>query len=108
MLAGATVAVIVPAYQEERMIGRMLAALPGYVDIVVVVDDASTDSARIVVSFRSTLASRARSSTSWSSKVADEVTPWAVRCRQVATVERGSWRSRTALAPAMVTSWRTR
>jgi glycosyltransferase involved in cell wall biosynthesis len=43
MLAGAKVAVIVPAYQEERLIGRTLAALPDYVDIVVVVDDASTD-----------------------------------------------------------------
>lgn len=37
------VAVVVPAYNEERAIGDMLAALPELVDNVIVVDDASTD-----------------------------------------------------------------
>jgi glycosyltransferase involved in cell wall biosynthesis len=43
MLAGAKIAVVVPAYQEERLIGTTLATLPDWVDIVVVVDDASND-----------------------------------------------------------------
>jgi glycosyltransferase involved in cell wall biosynthesis len=43
MWHGARVAVIVPAYQEERLIGRMLAKLPAFVDHIYVVDDASTD-----------------------------------------------------------------
>jgi len=43
MWHGARVAVIVPAYQEERLIGRTLSGLPAFVDHVYVVDDASTD-----------------------------------------------------------------
>jgi glycosyltransferase involved in cell wall biosynthesis len=43
MWQGARVAVIVPAYREERLIGRMLSRLPAYVDQIYVVDDASTD-----------------------------------------------------------------
>lgn len=39
----AHVAVIVPAYQEERIISRMLGRVPAYVDRIIVVDDASTD-----------------------------------------------------------------
>ncbi|HET9933325.1 MAG TPA: glycosyltransferase family 2 protein [Polyangiaceae bacterium] len=37
------IAVVVPAYCEARIIGRMLRRLPGYVDAVFVVDDASPD-----------------------------------------------------------------
>jgi glycosyltransferase involved in cell wall biosynthesis len=43
MWHGAKVAVIVPAYQEERIIARTLRKLPPYVDHIYVVDDASTD-----------------------------------------------------------------
>jgi glycosyltransferase involved in cell wall biosynthesis len=43
MWHGAKVAVIVPAYQEERLIGRTLRGLPAFVDRIYVVDDASTD-----------------------------------------------------------------
>jgi glycosyltransferase involved in cell wall biosynthesis len=43
MLDGAKVAVIVPAYREARLLGRMLSKVPGYVDAVFVVDDASDD-----------------------------------------------------------------
>ena len=43
LLAGSRVAVIVPAYREERLIARMLARVPRYVDAVYVVDDASPD-----------------------------------------------------------------
>jgi glycosyltransferase involved in cell wall biosynthesis len=43
MWRDAKVAVIVPAYQEERIIERMLAKVPAYVDRIYVVDDASKD-----------------------------------------------------------------
>jgi glycosyltransferase involved in cell wall biosynthesis len=46
MLDGARVAVIVPAYREERLIARMLARVPAEVDAVLVVDDASPDATR--------------------------------------------------------------
>lgn len=39
----ARVAVVVPAHNEARLIGRMLRRLPAWIDLVVVVDDASTD-----------------------------------------------------------------
>jgi glycosyltransferase involved in cell wall biosynthesis len=35
--------VILPAYNEERQIGKVLETMPGYVDHVIVVDDGSTD-----------------------------------------------------------------
>jgi glycosyltransferase involved in cell wall biosynthesis len=38
-----TVAVIVPAYNEEKLIGKVLATVPTVIDYVVVVDDASGD-----------------------------------------------------------------
>ncbi len=38
-----TVAVIVPAYREERLISRMLRRVPDFVDAVYLVDDASDD-----------------------------------------------------------------
>jgi glycosyltransferase involved in cell wall biosynthesis len=37
------VAVVVPAYEEARLIPRMLRRVPAYVDAIYVVDDASTD-----------------------------------------------------------------
>lgn len=43
MYSGARVAVVIPAHNEERLIGRTLQGLPAYVDLVVVVDDASDD-----------------------------------------------------------------
>ena len=43
MKNGARVAVVVPAYNEERLVARTLRTIPDYVDHVVVVDDASTD-----------------------------------------------------------------
>jgi len=38
-----TIAVIVPAYNEERLIGRVLETAPIFIDHIVVVDDASSD-----------------------------------------------------------------
>ncbi len=43
MYQGLRVAVVVPAYNEQRAIGGMLAGLPALVDHVIVVDDASVD-----------------------------------------------------------------
>jgi len=43
VLQGARVAVVVPAWNEERWIGETVASIPAFVDRVVVVDDASRD-----------------------------------------------------------------
>jgi glycosyltransferase involved in cell wall biosynthesis len=43
MLEGKRVAVVVPAYDEEKLIGTTLSTIPEFVDKVYVVDDASRD-----------------------------------------------------------------
>ena len=43
MLAGRSVAIVVPAFDEERLIGTTLAGMPEFVDHVFVIDDASRD-----------------------------------------------------------------
>jgi glycosyltransferase involved in cell wall biosynthesis len=40
---GKTIAVVVPAYNEEKPIGEVLRTMPDFVDLIIVVDDASTD-----------------------------------------------------------------
>ncbi len=43
MYAGLTVVGVIPAFNEERLVGRTVATIPDYVDHVVLVDDGSTD-----------------------------------------------------------------
>jgi glycosyltransferase involved in cell wall biosynthesis len=43
MLEGKSVAVVVPAYDEERLVGDTIGGIPAFVDKVYVVDDASRD-----------------------------------------------------------------
>lgn len=50
MYKGKKVAVVIPAYNEEKLIGRVLEMMPEYVGRVVVVDDRSDDATVEVVS----------------------------------------------------------
>lgn len=43
MLNNNTIAVVVPAYNEEKNIGGVIEAMPNFVDKIIVVDDGSTD-----------------------------------------------------------------
>lgn len=43
MFEGKKIAVVVPAYNEEKQIGRVLSTMPDFIDAVVVVDDCSPD-----------------------------------------------------------------
>jgi len=38
-----TVAVVIPAYNEEKLLGRVITTMPDYVDKMVIIDDASKD-----------------------------------------------------------------
>jgi glycosyltransferase involved in cell wall biosynthesis len=49
MYRNKTVAVIVPAYNEEKLIVRVFRSMPSFIDHIVVVDDASTDSTGEIV-----------------------------------------------------------
>ena len=59
MYEGKTVAVVVPAYNEEKLIGTVLDTMPDFVDLIIVVDDASTDrTSDIVAAYHARLAER--------------------------------------------------
>lgn len=49
MLDGKTVAVVVPAYNEESLIGVVIKTMPDFVDRIVVVNDCSKDKTEEVV-----------------------------------------------------------
>ncbi len=49
MYGGKTITVVVPAYNEEKLIGKVLKTIPAFVDHVIVVDDASQDRTADVV-----------------------------------------------------------
>ena len=44
-----SVAVVIPAHNEERHVGAVIEEIPSFVDVVIVVDDASTDGTRDAV-----------------------------------------------------------
>jgi dolichol-phosphate mannosyltransferase len=43
VLAGRTIAVVIPARNEEERVAEVVTTLPAFVDVAVVIDDASTD-----------------------------------------------------------------
>ncbi len=49
MLKGKTIAVVVPAYNEERQIGMVIETIPDFVDRIIIVNDNSTDLTESVV-----------------------------------------------------------
>lgn len=49
MYKGAVVAAVVPAYNEARMIARVIETMPEFVDHIVIVDDCSSDATSAVV-----------------------------------------------------------
>lgn len=52
LFKGAVIAAVVPAYKEEKMIGRVIDTMPDYVDHIVIVDDCSPDATSAVAEAR--------------------------------------------------------
>ena len=49
MLNGKTIAVVVPAYNEETQIGMVIESMPSYVDRIVIINDKSKDKTKEVI-----------------------------------------------------------
>jgi glycosyltransferase involved in cell wall biosynthesis len=49
MYKGKKIAVVVPAYNEERLIGKTLRSMPEYIDLIVTVNDGSTDNTAALI-----------------------------------------------------------
>jgi glycosyltransferase involved in cell wall biosynthesis len=49
MYKGKTISVVVPAFNEEKLIGRVIETTPGFVDKIIVVDDCSQDQTAQIV-----------------------------------------------------------
>jgi len=43
MFEGKSICVVVPAHNEELLIGRVIDTMPDFVDHIIIVDDTSTD-----------------------------------------------------------------
>lgn len=52
MYRGLSIAVVIPAFNEERAVARAVETVPGFVDLIVVVDDASHDGTSVAASAR--------------------------------------------------------
>ena len=50
MINHKTVAVVVPAYNEEIQISQVISSMPDFVDRIVVINDCSTDKTGLIVS----------------------------------------------------------
>ncbi len=54
-----TIGVVVPAYNEEKLIGRVIETMPEFVDAIIIVDDVSQDdTVKIVKKYKAKLKSR--------------------------------------------------
>jgi len=51
MLKDKTIAVVVPAYNEEKQIGLVIETMPAFVDRIIVVNDLSTDRTSEIVQY---------------------------------------------------------
>lgn len=51
MLNNKTIAVVVPAYNEEEQIGNVIETMPNFVDRIIVVNDCSTDNTKAKVEY---------------------------------------------------------
>ena len=49
MIQGKKIGVVIPAYNEEKLIGQVITTMPDFVDRMIVVDDASHDQTGVVV-----------------------------------------------------------
>lgn len=59
MYKGQNIAVVVPAYNEEQLIGKVIETIPSIVDVIIVVDDASKDRTKeIALSYKPILQDR--------------------------------------------------